>query len=135
MRARANCAHLSIRGHWALRFMSRCPDQVLNRVPLRMDFTEINSRGEAGRVMGRIDRQNSRFQTAKTIIIKFGLHTSLVELESGKSALNEVPKSQRQYNSGHFIQEIQPLIPIVQFTGNIFDIPVHLQWSCLVSLN
>ncbi|GFV68503.1 hypothetical protein TNCV_3129591 [Trichonephila clavipes] len=39
--------------------------------------------------MGRIDRQNSRFRTAKTIIIKFGLHTSFIELESAKSALNE----------------------------------------------
>ncbi|GFX46848.1 hypothetical protein TNCV_4039941 [Trichonephila clavipes] len=29
------------------------------------------------------------------------------------------------YNSGHFIQEVQPLSPIVQFTGNIFDIPFH----------
>ncbi|GFW94152.1 hypothetical protein TNCV_1978921 [Trichonephila clavipes] len=38
---------------------------------------------------------------------------------------------QEQYNSGHFIQ-VQPLTPIVQFTGNIFDIPFHLQWSCLL---
>ncbi|GFX46786.1 putative DD41D transposase [Trichonephila clavipes] len=63
---------------------------ILNRVPLRMDFTEINSRGGVGRVIGRIDRQNSRFRTAKTTIIKFGLHASFVELESAKSALNEV---------------------------------------------
>ncbi|GFW82470.1 hypothetical protein TNCV_3819481 [Trichonephila clavipes] len=40
--------------------------------------------------MGRIDRQNSRFRTAKTTIIKFGLHASFVELESAKSALNEI---------------------------------------------
>ncbi|GFT99238.1 hypothetical protein TNCV_4084151 [Trichonephila clavipes] len=53
------------------------------KVPLRMDFTEINSRGK------RIDRQNSRFRTAKTIIIKFGLHASFVESESAKNALNE----------------------------------------------
>ncbi|GFT40478.1 hypothetical protein TNCV_1646541 [Trichonephila clavipes] len=33
----------------------------LNRVPLRMDFTEINSRGKRGELLGRIDRQNSRF--------------------------------------------------------------------------
>ncbi|GFU39159.1 hypothetical protein TNCV_1902561, partial [Trichonephila clavipes] len=25
-------------------------------------------------------------------------------------------------NSGHLMQEVQPLTPIVQFTGNIFDI-------------
>ncbi|GFW35815.1 transposable element Tcb1 transposase [Trichonephila clavipes] len=46
-------------------------------------------RGEAGRVIERIDRQNSRSRTAKTTIIKFGLHASFVELESTKSALNE----------------------------------------------
>ncbi|GFX24588.1 transposable element Tcb1 transposase [Trichonephila clavipes] len=54
-----------------------------------MDFTEINSRGKREELLGRIDRQNSRFRTAKTIIIKFGLHASFVELESTKSALNE----------------------------------------------
>ncbi|GFV58506.1 hypothetical protein TNCV_1055101 [Trichonephila clavipes] len=57
-----------------------------------MDFTEINSMGEAGRVIGRIGRQNSRFRTAKTSIIKFGLHAFFVELESAKSALNESSK-------------------------------------------
>ncbi|GFU16810.1 alpha-catulin [Trichonephila clavipes] len=30
MRAKAYCAHLSIRGHWALRRMSRCPDHVVS---------------------------------------------------------------------------------------------------------
>ncbi|GFW57768.1 hypothetical protein TNCV_2926871 [Trichonephila clavipes] len=30
MRASAYCAHLSIRDHWALRCMSRCPDQVVS---------------------------------------------------------------------------------------------------------
>ncbi|GFU63296.1 uncharacterized protein TNCV_661301 [Trichonephila clavipes] len=54
-----------------------------------MDFTEINSRGKQGELLGRIDRQNSRFRTAKTIIIKFGLHASSVESESAKNALNE----------------------------------------------
>ncbi|GFW04350.1 hypothetical protein TNCV_877221 [Trichonephila clavipes] len=54
-----------------------------------MDFTEINSRGKRGELLERIDRQNSRFRTAKTTIIKFGLHASFVELESAKSALNE----------------------------------------------
>ncbi|GFY17642.1 hypothetical protein TNCV_1073771 [Trichonephila clavipes] len=28
---------------------------------------------------------------------------------------------------------MQPLNPIVQFTGNIFDISLHTQWNCLVS--
>ncbi|GFU89479.1 hypothetical protein TNCV_3902951 [Trichonephila clavipes] len=41
---------------------------------------------EAGKLLGRIDGQNSRFRTAKTTIIKFGLHASFVELESAKSA-------------------------------------------------
>ncbi|GFW43358.1 hypothetical protein TNCV_2924061 [Trichonephila clavipes] len=61
----------------------------INRVPLRIDFTEINSRGKRGDI-GRIDTQISRFRTAKTAIIKFGLHASFVELESAKSALNEI---------------------------------------------
>ncbi|GFW84134.1 hypothetical protein TNCV_4877971 [Trichonephila clavipes] len=30
MRAGANCAHPSIRDHWAQRCMSRCPDEVVN---------------------------------------------------------------------------------------------------------
>ncbi|GFW28016.1 hypothetical protein TNCV_768961 [Trichonephila clavipes] len=30
MRARAYCGHPSIRDHWALRTMSRCPDQVVS---------------------------------------------------------------------------------------------------------
>ncbi|GFS82247.1 hypothetical protein TNCV_3340041 [Trichonephila clavipes] len=59
-------------------------------VPLRMDFAEINSKGKRGELLGRIDRQNSRFRTAKTIIIKFALHASFVESESAKNALNEV---------------------------------------------
>ncbi|GFT20959.1 transposable element Tcb2 transposase [Trichonephila clavipes] len=54
-----------------------------------MDFTEINSRGKRRELLGRIDRQNSRFRTAKTIIIKYGLHASFVESESAKNALNE----------------------------------------------
>ncbi|GFV14024.1 uncharacterized protein TNCV_525011 [Trichonephila clavipes] len=62
----------------------------MNRVPLRLDFTEINYRGKRGELLGRIDRQNSRFRTAKTIIIKFGLHASFVELESAKNAVNEL---------------------------------------------
>ncbi|GFW51279.1 hypothetical protein TNCV_3254081 [Trichonephila clavipes] len=54
-----------------------------------MDFTEINCRGKRGELLGRIDRQSSRFRTAKTTIMKFGLHASFVELESAKGALNE----------------------------------------------
>ncbi|GFY36380.1 uncharacterized protein TNCV_3450831 [Trichonephila clavipes] len=46
-------------------------------------------RGKQGELLERIDRQNSRFRTAKTTIIKFGLHASFVELESTKSAVNE----------------------------------------------
>ncbi|GFV87808.1 retrovirus-related Pol polyprotein from transposon 412 [Trichonephila clavipes] len=61
----------------------------VNRVPLRMDFTEINSRGKRRVLLGRIDRQNSRFLTAKTIIVNFGLHASFDELESAKNAVNE----------------------------------------------
>ncbi|GFX31393.1 hypothetical protein TNCV_2062091 [Trichonephila clavipes] len=30
MRARAYCAHLSIRGHWELRCMRKCPDQMVS---------------------------------------------------------------------------------------------------------
>ncbi|GFY26927.1 uncharacterized protein TNCV_930681 [Trichonephila clavipes] len=54
-----------------------------------MDFKEINSRGKRGELLGRIDRQNSRFRTAKTTIIKLGSHASFIELESAKSALDE----------------------------------------------
>ncbi|GFV20420.1 hypothetical protein TNCV_4141811 [Trichonephila clavipes] len=46
--------------------------------------------GERGELLGRIDRQNSSFRTAKTVIIKFGLHAFFVELESAKNALNEM---------------------------------------------
>ncbi|GFW94809.1 cubilin [Trichonephila clavipes] len=59
-----------------------------------MVFTEINSRGKRGELLGRIDRQNSRFRTAKTTTIKFGLYASFVELESAKSALNELEVSE-----------------------------------------
>ncbi|GFX23561.1 mitogen-activated protein kinase-binding protein 1 [Trichonephila clavipes] len=55
-----------------------------------MDFTEINSRGKRGELLGRIDRQNSHFRTTRTITIKFGLYVSFVELESAKNALNGV---------------------------------------------
>ncbi|GFV90904.1 DUF4817 domain-containing protein [Trichonephila clavipes] len=54
-----------------------------------MDFMEINSRRKRGELLRRIDKKNSRLRTAKTIIIKFGLHASFVELESIKNALNE----------------------------------------------
>ncbi|GFW63191.1 hypothetical protein TNCV_581311 [Trichonephila clavipes] len=61
-----------------------------------MNFTEINSSGKRGELLGRIDRQNYRFRTAKTIIIKFGLHASFVELESAKNAVNEVDEFSNQ---------------------------------------
>ncbi|GFX99465.1 hypothetical protein TNCV_1081091 [Trichonephila clavipes] len=61
-----------------------------------MDFTEINSRGKRGELLGRTDRQNSRFQTAKAIRIKFDLHASFVELESAKNAVNEEDFAKRK---------------------------------------
>ncbi|GFY15326.1 uncharacterized protein TNCV_1571371 [Trichonephila clavipes] len=45
--------------------------------------------GSGEELLRRIDRQNSRFRTAKTIMIKLGLQASFVELESTKNALNE----------------------------------------------
>ncbi|GFV39264.1 uncharacterized protein TNCV_1229661 [Trichonephila clavipes] len=63
-----------------------------------MDFTKSNSRGKRGELLGRIDRQNSRFRTAKTIIIKFGLHASFVELESAKNAVNETVLETKRVN-------------------------------------
>ncbi|GFU67113.1 hypothetical protein TNCV_183771 [Trichonephila clavipes] len=41
-----------------------------------------------------MDRQNSRFRTAKTIIIKFGLHAFFVELEFAKNAFSEIVRVQ-----------------------------------------
>ncbi|GFW83497.1 hypothetical protein TNCV_4589981 [Trichonephila clavipes] len=38
-----------------------------------------------------------------------------------------------QLSSGRFIQEVQPLTLIAQFTRSIFDILIHPQWSCPVS--
>ncbi|GFV55839.1 hypothetical protein TNCV_3321281 [Trichonephila clavipes] len=40
-----------------------------------------------------------------------------------------------QNNYVRFLQEVQPLTSIVQFTVDIFDTPCHHQWSCLMSLN
>ncbi|GFT80701.1 DUF1758 domain-containing protein [Trichonephila clavipes] len=82
----------------------------MNRVPLRMEFMEINSRGKRGELLERIDRQNSRFRTAKTTIIKFGLHASFVELEFAKSALNEalsLPVPTRSENFNLFFQSLE----------------------------
>ncbi|GFT35715.1 uncharacterized protein TNCV_2944031 [Trichonephila clavipes] len=80
-------ALVSDRSHW---LMLRHTSKELNRVPLEKDFTEINSKGERGELLGRMDRQNFRFRTAKSIIIKFGLKASFfVQLESAKDALNE----------------------------------------------
>ncbi|GFX95924.1 hypothetical protein TNCV_2085041 [Trichonephila clavipes] len=62
-----------------------------------MDFTEINSSGKRAELLGRIDRQNYRFRTAKTIKINFGLHASFVELESAKNAVNEAVIASTNY--------------------------------------
>ncbi|GFW64480.1 hypothetical protein TNCV_813151 [Trichonephila clavipes] len=53
-----------------------------------MDFMEIKSRGKREELLWCIDRQNSRFRSTRTIIIKFGLLVSSVELESAKNDLN-----------------------------------------------
>ncbi|GFT99028.1 uncharacterized protein TNCV_3794061 [Trichonephila clavipes] len=45
MKARAYCAHPSIRDHWALRCMSRCPDQV---VSLKRDLECFKSPSKLG---------------------------------------------------------------------------------------
>ncbi|GFY03098.1 hypothetical protein TNCV_981031 [Trichonephila clavipes] len=86
-----------------------------------MDFTEISSRGKRGELLERIDRQNSRFRTAKTAIIKFGLHASFVELESAKSALNEhrtrerspIPLVKKRKPSGRKLFSIRSLDRII----------------------
>ncbi|GFS95086.1 hypothetical protein TNCV_2704491 [Trichonephila clavipes] len=50
MRVKAYYAHLSIRDHWALRYMSRCPDQVVSLkrnphlVPKSAALTTIHER-------------------------------------------------------------------------------------------
>ncbi|GFX45522.1 hypothetical protein TNCV_2740591 [Trichonephila clavipes] len=41
---------------------------------------------------------------------------------------SKLPESNK--SSGRFIQEVQPLTPIAQFTRNILDILIHPQWSC-----
>ncbi|GFX10680.1 hypothetical protein TNCV_147221 [Trichonephila clavipes] len=68
-----------------------------------MDFAEINYRGKRGELLGRIDRQNSRFRTFKSIIIKLGLHASFVELESSKIALNEKLEEVTQKTSSDIV--------------------------------
>ncbi|GFX27538.1 hypothetical protein TNCV_4995931 [Trichonephila clavipes] len=40
---------------------------------------------------------------------------------------------QKQKNSGSFIKEVQPLTYIVQFSRNVFDMPLHPQRCCLMS--
>ncbi|GFV67381.1 hypothetical protein TNCV_3671361 [Trichonephila clavipes] len=77
-----------------------------------MNFTEINSRGERRELLGHIDKQNCRFRAAKTTIIKFGLHASFVELESGKSALNEVIDI-RDLRNSHGSITVTPLTAIM----------------------
>ncbi|GFU30966.1 integrase catalytic domain-containing protein [Trichonephila clavipes] len=41
--------------------------------------------------------------------------------------------TRKQLNSGRFIQEVQHLTLIVQFSRNIFDVPLYPQRNCLVS--
>ncbi|GFW84660.1 hypothetical protein TNCV_2597051 [Trichonephila clavipes] len=103
----------------------------LNRVPLRMDFTEINSSGKRGEILGRIDRQNSRFRTAKTILIKFGLQASFVELESAKNAVNESSISADGIGHLHIIDGIMngikyiDTIPELKLPPPIWDIFIN----------
>ncbi|GFV67840.1 uncharacterized protein TNCV_926061 [Trichonephila clavipes] len=66
------------------------PFPFVIRSKIGENYSVCSSRGKRGELLERIDRQNSRFRTAKTAIIKFGLHASFVELESAKIALNEV---------------------------------------------
>ncbi|GFX95542.1 hypothetical protein TNCV_4825571 [Trichonephila clavipes] len=75
MRARAYCAHPSIRDHWALRCMSRCLDQVvsLKRDPqcLSPQFTCRNcGGGDRGRVA--IYRPFGEFRRAKSYCHLYG---------------------------------------------------------------
>ncbi|GFY06804.1 hypothetical protein TNCV_482091 [Trichonephila clavipes] len=57
--------------------------------PTKNGFYGNQLRGKRGELLGLIVRQNSRFRTAKTVIIKFGLDASFVDLESAKNSLNE----------------------------------------------
>ncbi|GFX88905.1 hypothetical protein TNCV_2576121 [Trichonephila clavipes] len=54
-----------------------------------VDVKNITESGSGECYLGRIDRQNSRYRTAKTTISKFSSHASFVELDSAKNALNE----------------------------------------------
>ncbi|GFW79690.1 hypothetical protein TNCV_4361161 [Trichonephila clavipes] len=42
-------------------------------------------------------------------------------------------KCQRYLQVVGTVAKVQPLTPIVQFTGNIFDITCHPLWSCPLS--
>ncbi|GFV41143.1 hypothetical protein TNCV_2667341 [Trichonephila clavipes] len=76
---------------------------ALYRSPLTATLwpSSFLKKGKRGELLGRIDRQNSRFRTAKTTIIEFGLPASIVELESAKSAVNE-----KEYQKNSIISNI-----------------------------
>ncbi|GFX58251.1 hypothetical protein TNCV_4050091 [Trichonephila clavipes] len=78
-----------------------------------MDFMEINSRGKRGGLLGCIDIQNSRFRNTKTIIVKFGLHASFVELESAKNAVNE--DLELIQNKNPFLDDSAEINTLLQF--------------------
>ncbi|GFW41911.1 transposable element Tcb2 transposase [Trichonephila clavipes] len=99
-----------------------------------MDFTEINSRGKRGELLGRIDRQNSRFRAAKTTIIKFGLHASFVELESAKSALNEDEVEKLAYQLNEEAERTErPIrrLSKVMYGSTCADMQVDVMGECL----
>ncbi|GFT33584.1 sodium channel protein 1 brain [Trichonephila clavipes] len=85
-----------LQSHWdgpytILKIINDVVIRILEWSSTKNGFYGNQLQEEAGReLLGRIDRQNSRFRTAKTIIIKFGLHASFVELESAKNAVNEL---------------------------------------------
>ncbi|GFT05928.1 hypothetical protein TNCV_3926741 [Trichonephila clavipes] len=83
------------------------------------EFYGNQLQGKRGELLGRIDRQNCSFRTAKTIIIKFGFHASFVELESAKNALNELDLYSQELQLIEFIErheqgieELESLDPV-----------------------
>ncbi|GFW61683.1 hypothetical protein TNCV_3706181 [Trichonephila clavipes] len=84
-----------------------------------MEFMEINSRGKRGELLERIDRQNSRFRTAKTRIIKFGFHGSFDELKSAKSVFNKIVRVQYFVRGGI----VWPQLPS-KFKASLLHLPV-----------
>ncbi|GFW18960.1 uncharacterized protein TNCV_164761 [Trichonephila clavipes] len=99
-----------------------------------MDFTEINSRGKRGELLGRIDRQNSRFRTAKTIIIKFGLHASFVELESAKNSVNECSQL-ASLDKNNALREIKLRLSYLQGKSTTMSVIAHQTEKEWISAN